>query len=743
MSYLTIGTSVRRIDAGQKVTGRALYPADRSAAGMCHAGVIFAGRPRARIREIDASAALALDGVRAVLTAADVPHNVCGLLVPDQPVLCADLVHHAGDKVAVVVADTPELMQQARRLVRIDYEDLPPLTDPARALLPDAPLVHPERADNLIAETRFGMGDVAAGFAAADVIVEGVYQTGAQEHAFLDPEAGLAYVAPDGSIVVETAGQWAHDDRRQIAAALGLPEERVRVIYRAIGGAFGGREDVSVQIVLALAAFRLGIPVKMVWTRQESMAGHHKRHPITYRARLGATRAGKLVAAEISVLADGGAYASTSMAVLANAMLFSTGPYVIPHVSVSGQVVYTNNLPCGAMRGFGALQGNFCAEMLMARLAARLGLDPVALRAANLVGPGATLPNGSALPAGVVGAHETLERAAHAAGWTWHDGDRTVARPGPAAGAGRMARGRGFACGWKNVGLGAGVPDLAQTVVELHGATDIERAVVRNAAADVGQGVQTVIVQVVAEVLGLPMERIEVIGADTGQSPQTGTASASRLTVMVGNATIRAAQEALARWRAEERPAIGRGRYEAPETHPLENTPPAGQTHYSLGYTAGCAEVSVDLDTGQVRLESFVSALDAGQAINPDQVEGQTHGSITQAIGWTLSEKLVLEEGRLLTPDLATYLVPTTLDVPPRMQCIIVENPDPHGPFGARGIGELPMLTVAPAILAAIHDATGVWLDRVPALSEDVWRALRAARGPQTGDSNPEEEHDL
>lgn len=716
MSHTQIGASIPRLDAHTKVNGEALYPADLRHPGMLYAGMVFAERPAARIIRIDPSATLACPGVAAVLTAADVPDNTCGLIIPDQPVLCADWVFHAGDKVAVIIAEQEAQIEAARRALIIEYEDRPGVFDPALALNAGAPLVHPSAGSNMILETHFERGQGAAGFALAEVIVEQTYRTGGQEHAFMAPESGLAYVDDDGCLVVETAGQHAHDDRRQIAAALRLPEDQVRVIYRAIGGAFGGREDVSVQIVLALAAWKLRRPVYIAWSRRESLIGHHKRHPVIFNARLGATRGGRLVAAEVDVLADGGAYISTSMPVLSNAMLFCTGPYDIPNVSVRGRVVYTNNPPCGAMRGFGALQGNFCAEMQIAHMAEALKMDPVTLRALNLVGPGSRLPNGGLLPPGIEGARRCLEAAAPAF---------QAAEAGPERRDSTLLRGRGFACGWKNVGLGGGVPDAGRTIVELHGGRSIERVLIRNAAADVGQGVQNLTAQIAAHILNVPVSIVEFSGADTAAAPDSGTASASRLTVMVGNATLHAAHQALNAWQQEDRPAIGRGEYLAPETQPLDQTAPDKHTHYSLGYTAASVQVEIDSLTGEVRVLDIASALDAGKAINPTQVEGQTHGGIIMALGWTLTEKLVVERGILTSNDFSTYLIPTFADRPLRLRCTIVETPDAHGPFGARGIGELPMLTIAPAILSAIHDATGVWINHTPVFSEDIWKALR------------------
>jgi len=722
MSQTSVGKSIPRFDAHDKVSGEARYPQDLAAPGMLTARLLLAGRPRAVIRSINTARARSLPGVAAVFTAADVPHNLSGQIIADCPVLCSDLVHHAGDKVALVVAESDAIAAHALTMVEVDYQDTPAVTDPEHALDADAPLVNPAWGSNLISELHIQRGDVQDGFARADVIVEGEYSTGAQDHAFLAPEAGLAYIDEQGRVTVETAGQWAHDDQRQIADALQLPPDQVRVIYRAIGGAFGGREDISVQIVLALAAWKLRRPVRMVWSRSESMLAHHKRHPVRYKARLGATRDGKLTAASVEALADGGAYISTSMPVLSNAVLFATGPYEIPNTSLHGRVVYTNNIPCGAMRGFGALQGNLCAEMQINKLAEALGMDPVELRARNLISQEGRLPNGSPLPNGAQGALLSLQKTAKESGWT-HTAAGWQAPP-PIVQQGRKARGLGFAAGWKNAGLGGGTPDSCEAVIELHGDRQIEKARLHFAGADVGQGTQSAMLQVAADALGLQMNQIELIGADTALSPQAGTSSGSRMTMMAGNAILLAAADALRAWHNEERPAVGRGHYDAPATTPPDKPAPGTQTHYSLGYTAGCAEVEVDLDTGAVKLLSFTSTLDAGKAVNPQQVEGQAHGGLTQAIGWALMEKFVQEDGLVKTPDFTTYLLPTVQDVPQNMRIFLVETPDEHGPFGARGIGELPMLAAAPAILAAIHNATGAWVNHVPARAEDVWQAL-------------------
>jgi CO/xanthine dehydrogenase Mo-binding subunit len=378
-----IGAALPRPDALGKVTGTTNYPADLVRPGMVHLKIVFAHRPHARILAIDPRAALALPGVLAVLTAADVPVNSYGLIEHDQPVLCDDVVRFEGDKVALVVAESRALAERGAQLVQVTYADLPAVTDAAAAMLPDAPQVHAGRS-NVLFHMPIRKGDAAAALADAAVVVEETFTTSWQDHAFLQPEAGIAYLDPQGRVVVETAGQWLHEDRRQIAHVLGLPEEQVVVRYAAIGGAFGGREDLSIQHLLALAAYRLNRTVALVWSREESMIAHHKRHPVTIRCRWGADRDGTIVAVRAEAVADGGAYASTSQEVLKCIALFATGSYRVPNIAVDGYAVYTNNVPSGAFRGFGAPQAQFAAEGMVDRLAAALNMDPLELRRRNL-----------------------------------------------------------------------------------------------------------------------------------------------------------------------------------------------------------------------------------------------------------------------------------------------------------------------------------------------------------------------
>ncbi|RMF38765.1 MAG: aldehyde oxidase, partial [Chloroflexi bacterium] len=456
------------------------------------------------------------------------------LQVPDQPVLCgpgsdkpgADVVRFVGDQVALVVAETEKAAAQALALIEVEYEDLPVVTDPVEAMQPDAPLVHPERSDsNVLVHYRVRKGDVDEGFAQADVIVEGEYRLPFQEHAYLQPEAGLAYVDEEGRVTVQVAGQWIHEDQEQIAHALGLPLEQVRVVYPAVGGAFGGREDMSVQIVLALAAWKLQRPVKIVWSRRESIIGHGKRHPMRIRARWGATREGKIVAAQVEVIADAGAYCYTTNKVLGNTTVTCTGPYEIPHVKVDVYGVYTNNLPTAAFRGFGAPQGAFIAEMQVNKLAEALGMDPVEFRLRNVLREGSLMSVGTPVPPGVT-IGPVIEAAARAGGWThdeggWHRPETSSPR-----------RGIGFAAGFKNIGFSFGYQENSWARIELRGDGEIKEVWLTYAGAEVGQGHHTVICQMAAEAVGVPLEKVHLVTADTINSRNAGSASASRSTFM-------------------------------------------------------------------------------------------------------------------------------------------------------------------------------------------------------------------
>ncbi|MBM3180527.1 MAG: xanthine dehydrogenase family protein [Chloroflexi bacterium] len=732
MSENSVGKSYTRIDARGKVTGETLYSGDLAMTGMLHLKTLFAERPHARVKAIHIEKAQAAKGVAAVYTARDVPVNEYGLQIPDQPVLCGpgsskpytDIVRFIGDQVAVVIANSEAEADAALKLIEVEYEDLPLLTDPVTAMRPDAPLLHPDRGDtNVCVHYKIRKGNVDEAPAKADVIVESEYHTPIQEHAYLQPEAGLAYIDSEGLITVESGGQWTHADRETIAHALGLPNEKIRVIYPAIGGAFGGREDLSVQITLALAAMKLRRPVKTIWSRRESIIGHGKRHAVTLKAKWGATKEGKLVAAEIELIGDGGAYMYTSNKVLGNSAITSTGPYFIPNVKTDVYGVYTNNLPGAAFRGFGAPQALFMAESQMNKLAEKLGMDAVEFRLKNALKDGDTMGVGTPAP-NPVSIIQCIEAARDKFKWKKKrdHGQKTVDRK--KNGQSSIVRGRGFAAGFKNVGFSFGYQENCWAKVEIHGNGKMERVVVHHAGAEVGQGTHTVMVQMAAHVLGISADKVELRTSDSATQENPGSASASRLTFMAGNSIKGAAESALEKWKAEERPAIAEFKYLAPRTTPFDKETGYSMPNFQYAYVAQAAEVEVDTETGHLRVIRLVSADDVGKAINPDLVIGQIEGAVVQAQGYAILEDYKTKDGIVLTDQLSTYLIPTILDIPDSVESVIVEVPDPNGPWGARGLGELPFLPVAPAIAAAIHDATGVWINELPFTPERVLRAL-------------------
>lgn len=734
----SIGQSIPRIDAVSKVKGEALYPGDFNLDDQAYMKVLFANRVHAQIVSMDTSLALNLPGVIAVFTAEDVPVNEYGLIVPDQPVLCglnsskpyADRVRFAGDQVALVVAESEEIAAEACRLIKVEYRDLPMVTDPRTAMESGQPLLHPNHGSNVFTHYRIRKGDVDEAFKEADVIIEGYYQTPAQEHAYLQPEAGISYVDDEDRITVIVGGQWTHEDREQIAHALALPEEKIRVIYPAIGGAFGGREDMSVQIILALAAWRLhqrGIDraVKIIWSREESIVGHHKRHPYYIRTRWGAKKTGQVIAAEVDLVSDCGAYAYTSSKVLGNATLMCTGPYDIPNVKVDARTVYTNNVPNGAFRGFGGPQGAFAAETQMNKLAKALGLDPVEIRMRNLIEEGSLLSVGTPIPEGV-SIKTVVARCAEEAGWV--KGENGWMRPQGYAWTDAknqyLKRGVGFACSFKNVGFSFGAPENCSAIIELEGKTEVEKVKLFHAGAEVGQGSHTVFAQMAAEAVGVPLDKVELIASDTLTTPNSGSVSASRMTFMAGNSIRGAAQLALEKWKNEERPARAEYKYLPPRTTPLDPETGKCEPNYAYGYVAEAVEVEVDLETGQTRLVDVKVADDVGKAVNPSNVQGQIEGAVVQAAGYGILENFVQVDGKVLTNTLSTYLIPTVLDIPEQVHSIILEYPDPIGPWGARGMGEMPYLPLVPAIASGIHQATGKWFDQFPYTPERILTGL-------------------
>ena len=729
-----VGHSVLRLDARTKIVGSCRYPQDFSQEGQLYAAVVWAEHPHARVLGIDLSDAHAVPGVVDVLTADDVPVNRYGSMTYDQPVLVpvGGKTRWTGDRIAVVVAESEMAAALGRDRVRVRYEVLEPVTDPHQAL-EDQTLVHPDRGSNLIRHLKIRRGDVDAAFAKADVVIERTYDTPCIEHAYLQPEACLGYVDEDGRVTLIVATQWPQDDLRQLAHVLDVEEDRVRELVPAVGGAFGGREDMSLQPLVAVAVHKLRSPVKMVWSREESMRGHGKRHPFSMRYKTGCTADGKLAALEVECLSDAGAYESTSVVVLSNAVSFAGGPYHYPACRVDGYTAYTNNAPGMAMRGFGAAQMPVGYELQMDEMARALDMDPLEFRLANALAEGVERLTGNLMPPGTA-IVDCLTAAAQAAGWRECDG-RWERPPVEGSRVSHKKRGIGLAGAYKNVGYSFGFDDqaTARLNVELDEQGGILLATVALAAVEVGQGVSTVLAQIAAETLQIPVHRLRVAVVDTSRVPDAGSCSASRHTYMSGNAVYRACELALARRREILRAQTGETHigveytYHGRSRHPTTDWDPETgvcDPHFSYSYGAQVALVEVDVETGEVEVLDLWAANNVGKAINPAMVYGQSAGGVHMGVGYALSEEVVHQGSRMRTRRFSEYHLPTVLDMPQAFTDIQVERADPNGPYGATGIGETPILSTAPAILNAIADATGVYLRAIPATPERVWRGF-------------------
>ena len=730
---MAVGKDPARVDAVDKVTGLALYPADRVPDNALHAVVVFTNQPHARLVSIDLSKVVASPGVVTVVTAADVPVNEYGLTLFDQPVFIGlndtgrssvpcDVSRWEADHLAVVVAESLSEARRASALIDTEWEPLPMASDVASAKT-DEVLVHPGSSTNTYHTLQIRKGDAAQGMEAADVVIEGTYELPHQEHAYLQVEAATAWIDEQDRVTVETSGQWVHEDREQIAHALALDEEAVRVRYAAIGGAFGGKEDMSLQIVMAVTAHKLnalGInrPVHCGWSREESIVGHHKRHRATVTARLGSTSDGVITAVEADVWLDAGAYNYTSNKVLGNLHLSVAGAYNVPNARIDSRAIYTHSVPGGAFRGFGGPQGAFVAESQMNKLASKLGMDPMELRQRNALTDLSDGITQSGLPEGV-GVTRVIdacvERVPPSEDLPNHPPFAPIASL-PAETT-QLRQGRGYAVGMKNVGFSFGFPEACEADVVFHGDVDDERpsrVELFHSAAEVGQGVHTALTQMVADAVGLDFECVEGSFSDTSTGGDSGSASASRLTFMAGNSVLGAVEEAEKTWADGARPAAGHFRYKPPATEALDPVTGEGQPNFCYGYMAQAVELTVDIGTGHIRVDRVVSVHDVGRAIHPQMLRGQIEGAIAQAHGYTLSEQLVVENGRIQNPRLSQYLIPGIGDVPGQVDCVILEAADPLGPWGARGVSEMPYITYAPAVTAALHDATGVWINKFP-----------------------------
>jgi xanthine dehydrogenase D subunit len=686
--------------------------------------------------------------VHAVLLAADIPgKKTFGLEFSDQPVLASDVVRYAGEAVAVLAATDPETARRAAEKIVVDYEVLPAVTDMEAALRPDALKVH--EYGNVLRHVRIEHGDPAA---AAEVWVEGYYETGMQDQAFLGPEAGLAIPASDGGIDLYVATQWLHVDQEQVAPCLGLPKEKVRLYLAGVGGAFGAREDVSMHIHACMLALRTHKPVKIVYGREESFFGHVHRHPSRIWMRTGANRDGRLVNVRARIVVDGGAYASSGAAVIGNACTFAAGPYDVPNALIEGTRVFTHNPPCGAMRGFGAVQVCFAHEAQMDKLAKALDLDPVAFRLRNALKQGSVLPTGQVVR-GSAPVREVIERCASAASGALDP----VSPPGGANNVSRgegVRRGVGFAVGYKNIAYSEGFDDSSEARVRLFAGADGPVAEIHSAAAEVGQGLSTVLAQIARTELGV--EHVVLLRSDTNIG-SAGSTSASRQTVMSGGAVhvacLAVREELLRRARARlealdrpegamtveggivfvdgrevaavetllDRPIDVTRTYRHRTTIPM-GVRGQGEPHVWLAFAAQHVVADVDEELGLVRMVHVATAQDVGRALNPQSVHGQIEGGTAQGLGLALMEEVRLQDGHIRNASFTDYLIPTILDMP-TMHSVLVEEPEPEAPYGAKGVGEPSTVVSTAAIVAALRDATGRELNRAP-VSPDALAGL-------------------
>jgi CO/xanthine dehydrogenase Mo-binding subunit len=723
---VSVGERLRRPDAPDKVKGTALYVDDLSFGGALFGGVLRSPHAHARIAHLETTAARAVPGVRAVLTAGDIPgENVIPLIQPDWPVLAREFVRHVGEPVALVAAESALSLRRALEAIVVDYEPRAPLIDMEEAL----------RAGEVLAHWKVRRGEPGTAFARTDlVVVEGTYKTPYQEHAYIEPNGMIALPDGTGGVTVHGSLQCPFYVQKAVASALGFELNRVRIVQTITGGGFGGKEDApsSPGAHAALLAMATGRPVRLTFTREEDLAVMSKRHPGRVRMKLGGTRDGRLVAAEVDYLLDGGAYTTLSPVVLFRGTVHACGPYRVPNVRVDARVVRTHKIPCGAFRGFGEPQVVFGAESLMDELASALKIDPLELRRLNALDVGDETITGHKLDSSV-GFRDVLDRVAEAAEW---DKKRLafVEDKGP------VRRGIGLACSYYGVGLGAMGKHLnpagASVVVGADGSVTVAVG-----TTEIGQGMVVVLTQITAKALGCPTELVRVVEADTSRVPDSGPTVASRTTVMSGNAIKDAARRIRAEmaqvpgvqgqpWKeavalcVKSQVGLAAHGWAVPPPTTFDLTTGQGQPYICYSFSANVVEAEVDIETGETRVTRVVSGHDCGTVVNPTTGEGQIEGGVVQGLGYALTEEHHLRDGRILNDQFSTYIIPTPMDTP-EIRSLIVEHEYPWGPYGAKGLGETPIIAVAPAVTAAIAHATGARIREIPATPERVWAALQ------------------
>lgn len=768
-SHKTVGRSHLRPEAVEKVTGAAVYTDDLKFDGMLYAKVKRAMIPHGFLKKLDISKAKALPGVAAVLTAEDIPaEKNHGLVIFDWPVMVGvgERVRYVGDALAIVAAETSEIAETAISLIEAEFDPQPVITNPVMARRDDVPQLHEK--GNLLKHIKVRKGDMDEGFAEADVIVEHTFHTSTTDHAFLEPECSIGVPLADGRMEIYVGSQIPYQDRTQVARVMGWPEERVRIVGQLMGGGFGGKEDVMGQIHVAMLANVTQRPVKLLFDRRDSLIVHPKRHATQIRVKVGAKKNGRIVAMETELYGDTGAYASLGEKVMTRATTHSAGPYDIEHVRADCYAMYTNNPPAGAFRGFGVTQSAFAVESMMDMLAENLGMDRVELRRMNALHVGSVTNTGQALTESV-GLTECIDKVD--AEMRKHNPlpFKPVVVPSPPSplplgegrrGEGHLVRAWGFAAAYKNTGLGGGAPDISGADVELYADGTFQ---VRSSAAELGQGLVTVMRLIVAEEMSVPPEQVRVLVMDTDLAPNGGPTTASRQTFVTGNASRYAAKtlrDQITASMAEkfdvrpeqirfengnvhvnghslsyadvyrEMTSLGqqprvRYEYEAPKTKPLGE---GGDMHFAFSFAAQAAEVEVNKLTGEVRVLRVISANDVGAAINPLGLQGQVEGGVMMGLGNCLTEEFIVEDGQVVTDHLARYRVPGIM-LTPEITSIIVEHPAAAGPYGAKGVGEISSIPTTPAITNAIYNAVGVRVDRLPVDQEKIAKELWEREG--------------
>jgi len=722
--------------------------------GMLWAGTLRSKFPHALIKRIDTSKARALDGVEAVLTWEDVPrtsNNRYGLYFHDRPVLCDDKVRYIGDPVALVVAESVEKVNEALALIEVEYEPLPVVSDPLQAINADS--VRVQGSGNICRKTRISFGDVKKAFESAAIVVENTYRTGSAIHAYLEPEAGVAYPDEQGRITLIVGGQGPFKDRSEISQTLGIAEDRVRVITPPVGGGFGGKDDITVQLHLTLAVLKTGKPVKLVWSREESNVAGVKRHSSIVRMKTAVTSKGLLIANQVEIIYDTGAYAVLGPAVLDVGIENCSGPYRVPNIDISATLVYTNNHVASAFRGFGAPQVMFAIESQMDILAERLGMNPIEFRLKNALRKGDIGPFKNKLEGGV-GIYEALEKAETHSVWTNRHARRSGNNPW-------IRKGVGIGAAMKGYTLGA-LPDKGSAAIEL---VKDGKFLVKVSTTEIGQGMTTIFAQIASEALECDLNDVTVVFADTLEMPDTSVTSASRQTYVGGNAVLKAARkmsDLLLEISGEELgelvqdlkiessqvgstktskrisyaelyESINRrnlptevvGTFEVPRVEPIQGSLEIPHLFYM--FACALAEVEVNTLTGKVKVLKMICFPDAGRVINPQTFGGQIEGAAVQGLGYAIMEDAKIEEGQLKTRNFSTYLIPTIGDAP-EIEVVPIESLESTGPFGAKGIGEIGLVPIAPAIVNAIYDATGTRLYEIPATPEKVYWTVKTGK---------------